>query len=251
MGDDRRGGHTWKFVSTGRLPRVDDARNSALLEDGTLYVARYNPDGTGVWIPLRLTTPTNPLEAVGDRLRRAGRAGQRPAERSAEAPEAGRHRRPVGERWSVQLRSDERSHGAARLSGQDPRRLLREPGRGAGRRVPGRQPGGRYPVRAARGHRAQSPEQARGHHRHDRRRARQRRLSGLTGLRGGQVQHRRRRHPAVGLAAQDHRGQRRRRRAHLPVGALRAGEARREPRTARASATWTISSSTTRPNCGG
>lgn len=26
-----------------------------------MYVARYNPDGTGQWIPLCLTTPTNPI----------------------------------------------------------------------------------------------------------------------------------------------------------------------------------------------
>lgn len=62
MGDDRRGGHTWKYLSKSSVFRVEDTSNSALLEDGTLYVARYNPDGTGAWIPLLLTTPTNPLK---------------------------------------------------------------------------------------------------------------------------------------------------------------------------------------------
>ncbi len=61
MGDDRRGGHTWKFVSTGTLTSPVSKTNSALFEDGILYVARYNPDGTGQWIPLQLTTPTNPI----------------------------------------------------------------------------------------------------------------------------------------------------------------------------------------------
>ncbi|MCV3214913.1 PhoX family phosphatase [Plectonema radiosum NIES-515] len=61
MGDDRRGGHTWKFVSSGRVTNPTDKRNSRLFEDGTLYVARYSADGTGEWIPLELDTPTNPI----------------------------------------------------------------------------------------------------------------------------------------------------------------------------------------------
>jgi len=31
-----------------------------LFEDGILYVARYNSDGTGQWIPLELNANTNP-----------------------------------------------------------------------------------------------------------------------------------------------------------------------------------------------
>ncbi|MCM0591262.1 MAG: PhoX family phosphatase [Gloeotrichia echinulata IR180] len=61
LGDDRRGGHTWKFVSTGKISSPTSKSNSKLWEDGTLYVARYNPDGTGQWIPLLLTTATNPI----------------------------------------------------------------------------------------------------------------------------------------------------------------------------------------------
>ena len=61
MGDDRRGGHTWKFVSKGNVSSPNDKNNSALFEEGTLYVARYNSDGTGQWIPLELNTSTNPI----------------------------------------------------------------------------------------------------------------------------------------------------------------------------------------------
>ena len=61
MGDDKRGGHTWKFVSNGTVSSPNDKNNSALFEQGTLYVARYNPDGTGQWIPLELNTPTDPI----------------------------------------------------------------------------------------------------------------------------------------------------------------------------------------------
>lgn len=61
MGDDRRGGHTWKYVSSGTVSSPESKANSALFEDGTLFVARYNPDKTGTWIPLRLDTGTNPI----------------------------------------------------------------------------------------------------------------------------------------------------------------------------------------------
>lgn len=61
MGDDRRGGHTWKFVSKGTVSAPTDKNNSALFEDGTLYVARYNSDGTGRWIPLSFNTATDPI----------------------------------------------------------------------------------------------------------------------------------------------------------------------------------------------
>lgn len=61
MGDDRRGGHTWKFVSAGKVSSPSSKSNSKLWESGTLYVAKYNPDGTGTWIPLKLNSPTNPI----------------------------------------------------------------------------------------------------------------------------------------------------------------------------------------------
>ncbi len=61
MGDDRRGGHTWKYVSSGTVTSPENKANSALFEDGTLFVAHYNPDGRGEWIPLRLDTGTNPI----------------------------------------------------------------------------------------------------------------------------------------------------------------------------------------------
>ncbi|NET34060.1 MAG: DUF839 domain-containing protein [Cyanothece sp. SIO1E1] len=60
MGDDRRGGHTWKYVSDGNLGNLGSKSNSVLFEKGTLYVAKFNANGTGEWIPLELNTPTDP-----------------------------------------------------------------------------------------------------------------------------------------------------------------------------------------------
>lgn len=58
MGDDRRGGHVWKFVSRDLVTDPRDKRNSALLHDGTLYVAKLRADFTGEWLPL---VPDQPL----------------------------------------------------------------------------------------------------------------------------------------------------------------------------------------------
>lgn len=57
MGDDRRGGHVWKFVSDDVVTDPADPANSQLLEKGTLYVARFEKGFTGQWIPLVPETP--------------------------------------------------------------------------------------------------------------------------------------------------------------------------------------------------
>lgn len=60
-GDDRRGGHTWKYISRGTVTTPTDKRNSALLEDGVPYAAKFNVDGTGRWVALVLSAPTDPI----------------------------------------------------------------------------------------------------------------------------------------------------------------------------------------------
>jgi secreted PhoX family phosphatase len=59
-GCDRRGGHLYKFVSEGMIKDPQDKNNSKLLESGMLYAAKFNEDGTGNWIPLKISTPINP-----------------------------------------------------------------------------------------------------------------------------------------------------------------------------------------------
>jgi len=61
MGCDRRGGRVYKFVSRNNVTNPKDKANSRLFEDGTLFTARFEPDGTGRWIPLTLDTPTDPI----------------------------------------------------------------------------------------------------------------------------------------------------------------------------------------------
>lgn len=70
-GDDSRGEYMYKYVS--RKPyRPWDASGDDYLDDGTLYVARYNEDGTGVWIALTFgrngLTPANGFSNQADVL---------------------------------------------------------------------------------------------------------------------------------------------------------------------------------------
>jgi len=59
MGDDERFDYIYKFVSAGDWKKMVAAGKSPL-DEGTLYVARFNDDGTGNWLEL---SPSNPALA--------------------------------------------------------------------------------------------------------------------------------------------------------------------------------------------
>jgi secreted PhoX family phosphatase len=66
MGDDRPGGHVWKFVSDEAYRPGDAATNRRLLASGRLYAARFNSRGRGEWRLLDVSTPLDPNPSPRD-----------------------------------------------------------------------------------------------------------------------------------------------------------------------------------------
>jgi secreted PhoX family phosphatase len=56
MGDDQRFDYIYKFVSASNW-RSMRARGKSPFSEGTLYVARFDEDGTGEWLPLTIDDP--------------------------------------------------------------------------------------------------------------------------------------------------------------------------------------------------
>lgn len=52
MGDDQRGEYVYRYVSKNSYQPNQPELNQTLLDDGVLYVAQFNNNGQGKWIPL-------------------------------------------------------------------------------------------------------------------------------------------------------------------------------------------------------
>jgi uncharacterized protein len=88
-GDDEAFEHVYKFVSDRAFDAGGNRSNMSLLDSGTLHVARFDDDGTGVWLPLRHGDPRlgSAFDSQGEVLIRVREAADRLGATKMDRPE--------------------------------------------------------------------------------------------------------------------------------------------------------------------
>ena len=124
LGDDARNEYIYKFVSRGKFDPRDRSANMKLLDEGTLHVARFGPEGRGTWVPLvhgtEGLTAENGFRDQGEVLIKARLAAERVGATPMDRPEWIAVHPVVGDVYVTLTNNSDRGKGAP-VDGANPR----------------------------------------------------------------------------------------------------------------------------------